>query len=69
MRRRAQAWGAVRIGDQNARGFGTTTTVPVMPGWIAQWLEMHGDTDTRIGRPRQIFTGATDRHFVPLSRR
>jgi citrate synthase len=40
-----------------------------LPGWIAQWLEMHGDSDTRIGRPRQIFTGATDRHFVPLSRR
>jgi citrate synthase len=40
-----------------------------LPGWIAQWLEMHGDSDTRIGRPRQIFTGATDRQFVPLSRR
>jgi len=40
-----------------------------LPGWISQWLEMHGDSDTRIGRPRQIFTGATDRHFVPLGKR
>ena len=40
-----------------------------LPGWISQWLEMHGDSDTRIGRPRQIFTGATDRHFVALGKR
>jgi len=35
-----------------------------MPGWIAQWLEMRQDPDTRIARPRQIYTGATKRGYV-----
>ena len=30
-------------------------------GWIAQWNEMLGDADAKIGRPRQLFTGATAR--------
>jgi citrate synthase len=34
-----------------------------MPGWIAQWLEMRKDPDTRIARPRQIYTGATRRAY------
>lgn len=34
-----------------------------MPGWIAQWMEMKNDPDTRIGRPRQIYTGPTTRTF------
>ena len=34
-----------------------------MPGWIAQWLEMRKDPDTRIARPRQIYTGATRRVY------
>lgn len=33
-----------------------------MPGWIAHWLEMRADNDTRIGRPRQIYTGEPIRH-------
>jgi citrate synthase len=33
-----------------------------LPGWIAQWIEMRQDSSTRIGRPRQIYTGATERH-------
>lgn len=32
-----------------------------MPGWIAQWLEMREDPHGRIGRPRQIYTGHTQR--------
>ena len=32
-----------------------------MPGWIAQWLEMRDDPHGRIGRPRQIYTGPTQR--------
>jgi citrate synthase len=40
-----------------------------MPGWIAQWLEMRQDPDTRITRPRQIYTGATARHYVPVGQR
>ncbi len=34
-----------------------------LPGWIAQWIEMRQDPATRIGRPRQIYTGATERHL------
>jgi len=38
-------------------------------GWIAQWEEMISDPDQRIGRPRQLYTGATERNFVPLDKR
>jgi citrate synthase len=40
-----------------------------MPGWIAQWLEMRRDPDTRIARPRQIYVGSTQRAYVPLDER
>ena len=35
-----------------------------MPGWIAQWREMMEDPATKIGRPRQVYTGPTPRDFV-----
>ena len=38
-------------------------------GWIAQWSEMIEDPSQKIGRPRQIFTGATPRDYVDLSKR
>ncbi|TAK16395.1 MAG: citrate (Si)-synthase, partial [Acidobacteria bacterium] len=44
-------------------------TMGRMPGWIAQWLEMRKDPDTRIARPRQIYTGATKRAYVPMDQR
>jgi citrate synthase len=34
-----------------------------LPGWIAQWMEMRQDASFRIGRPRQIYTGAVERHL------
>jgi citrate synthase len=34
-----------------------------LPGWIAQWREMIEDPDTKNGRPRQIYTGAPERHY------
>jgi citrate synthase len=40
-----------------------------LPGWIAQWLEMRRDPDTRIARPRQIYTGATKRDYVAIEAR
>ena len=40
-----------------------------LPGWIAQWKEMREDPATRIHRPRQIYTGATKRDFVPMDQR
>ncbi|MCP4076335.1 MAG: citrate synthase [Gammaproteobacteria bacterium] len=38
-------------------------------GWISQWLEMMEDQEQRIGRPRQIYTGAKVREYVNLSKR
>ena len=40
-----------------------------MPGWIAQWREMMLDPQTKIGRPRQIYTGAAERDYVPAEER
>jgi citrate synthase len=40
-----------------------------LPGWIAQWVEMHGDPDLKIGRPRQVYVGENARAFVPLDQR
>jgi citrate synthase len=38
-------------------------------GWIAQWTEMIEDADTKIGRPRQLFTGSDLRHYTPIAER
>jgi citrate synthase len=38
-------------------------------GWIAQWKEMIEDPAQKIGRPRQLYTGATKRPYVPIARR
>ncbi|MFO1090221.1 MAG: citrate synthase [Hyphomicrobiales bacterium] len=38
-------------------------------GWLAQWKEMIEDPSQRIGRPRQLYTGPTERDYVPASRR
>ncbi len=38
-------------------------------GWVAHWTEMMDDPDQRIGRPRQIYTGAPQRDYVPLDQR
>ncbi len=40
-----------------------------LPGWIAQWKEMHEQGTTKIGRPRQIYTGQTKTDYVPLQQR
>ena len=34
-----------------------------LPGWIAQWVEMINDPETKIGRPRQVYTGSPERHY------
>ncbi len=38
-------------------------------GWIAQWNEMISDPDQKIGRPRQLYTGAARRDVVPIGQR
>jgi len=40
-----------------------------LPGWIAQWKEMHDTLPFRIGRPRQVYTGETLRSYVPIDAR
>jgi citrate synthase len=40
-----------------------------LPGWIAHWKEMVQDPGTKIGRPRQIYTGETMRHYTPIDQR
>jgi citrate synthase len=40
-----------------------------LPGWIAQWREMINDPATKIGRPRQVYTGYTERHYTPVADR
>jgi citrate synthase len=43
--------------------------IPRTSGWIAQWLEMVQDKEQKIARPRQIYTGARTRDYVPIDRR
>ena len=38
-------------------------------GWIAQWKEMVGDSEQKIARPRQIYTGERDLDYVPIEQR
>ncbi len=38
-------------------------------GWISQWNEMMADKEAKIGRPRQLYTGAIDLDYVPIDKR
>jgi citrate synthase len=57
-----------------AMGFPTTMFTPIFAlartvGWISQWMEMIEDPQQRIGRPRQVYTGAPQRDYVPIDQR
>jgi len=43
--------------------------IPRVSGWLAQWKEMLEDADQKISRPRQIYTGARTRNFIPVEKR
>ncbi len=43
--------------------------IPRTAGWLAQWLEMLDDPEQRIARPRQLYTGAGERNYVPVGKR
>jgi citrate synthase len=43
--------------------------IPRTSGWLAQWEEMLEDKDQRIARPRQVYLGAAQRDYVPLTAR
>ena len=58
----------------NAMGFPTEMFTVLfalgrLPGWIAQWHELMMDPATKIGRPRQVYTGETERGYVPIEQR
>ena len=40
-----------------------------LPGWIAHWIELQGDEDFKIGRPRQVYCGSTKTDYVPMAKR
>jgi len=44
-------------------------SIPRTAGWLAQWQELLADADQKIARPRQIYTGAEVRDFVPMAQR
>jgi citrate synthase len=51
------------------RMFTVLFSIGRLPGWIAHWMEMNRDPDTRIMRPRQIYIGECERPYVPLQDR
>ena len=51
--------------DEAAALFALARTV----GWVAQWNEMISDPAQVIGRPRQLYTGPTERDYVPIGQR
>ena len=57
-----------------AMGFPTTMFTPIFAlartvGWVSQWMEMIEDPQQRIGRPRQVYTGAVQRDYVAVEQR
>ena len=58
----------------SAIGFPTTMFTALFAlartvGWVAQWNEMISDPEQKIGRPRQLYTGPTQRDYVPANKR
>jgi citrate synthase len=43
--------------------------IPRTSGWIAQWMELSDDTEQKIARPRQVYTGDRDRDYTPIEQR
>jgi citrate synthase len=52
-----------------SRMFTVLFSIGRVPGWISQWKEMTEDPDTRIMRPRQIYTGVVERDYIRLADR
>ncbi|HTZ45456.1 MAG TPA: citrate synthase [Jatrophihabitans sp.] len=52
-----------------AKMFTVLFAIGRLPGWIAQWYEMTNDPETKIGRPRQLYTGPGERKYVGTDER
>ena len=57
------------VGEQYMQMFTALFAIGRLPGWIAHWMEMHESPNKKICRPRQIYTGPTERHFLPIAER
>ena len=67
-----QVWiahGARRPSSSHRLAGGAASAVGRSVGWISQWIEMAGENVSRISRPRQMYEGALERPFVPISER
>ncbi len=49
--------------------FTVVFAIPRTAGWLAQWMEMSDDSEQKIARPRQIYTGKRDRAYAPVAER
>jgi citrate synthase len=49
--------------------FTVVFAIPRTSGWVAQWMEMKLDPETKIARPRQVYTGRRDRDYTPVADR
>ena len=43
--------------------------IPRTSGWVAQWMELNEDSEQKIARPRQIYTGDRDRDYLSIDQR
>jgi citrate synthase len=43
--------------------------IPRTAGWVSQWMEMNDDSEQKIARPRQVYTGGRERDYVPVADR
>jgi citrate synthase len=43
--------------------------IPRTSGWLAHWLELLGDDEQKISRPRQLYVGPDERAYVPVDQR
>jgi citrate synthase len=43
--------------------------IPRTSGWVAQWMELNDDSEQKIARPRQVYTGEREREYVPIEDR
>ena len=51
------------------RWYSSSSIAARTAGWVSHWLEQQEDPENRIGRPRQIYTGAANRDFVDIGAR
>ena len=56
-------------GGKNYAVFTVIFAIPRTAGWIAQWMEMQEDEETKIARPRQVYTGERERSYAAVADR